>query len=175
MKGTVAFDGTTSDTFNIRSGLKHCCVLELTLFGIFFAVMLEHTSGSATEGINLSTRSDGKLFNLCSLRAKSKVQLKCLRDFLFADDAAVTAQSAEDLQQLMTRFSEACRDFGLTISLKETQVMGQDVNSSPSISISDHELDVIQRIVKATTTMSRVTKGVWTNGKLTEHTKSQVY
>ena len=75
------------------------------------------------EGIYLRTRSDRKLFILSRLRAKSKVQLKCLCDFLFANDAAVTALSAEDLQQLMN-LCEACRDFVLISSLKKTQVMG---------------------------------------------------
>ncbi|XP_076449087.1 uncharacterized protein LOC143285577 [Babylonia areolata] len=74
-----------------------------------------------SEGIDLRTRTDGKLFNLSRLRAKTKVQLRCLHDFLFADDAAVTAHSAKDLQQLMNRFSDACQDFGLAISLKKTQ------------------------------------------------------
>ena len=50
-------------------------------------------------------------------------------DFLFADDAAVVAHSAEDLQQLMNHFRKACQDFGLTISRKKTQVMGQGVDS----------------------------------------------
>ena len=80
MKGTVIFDGSTSDAFNIRSGVKHGCVLASpTLFGIFFAPMLKHTFGSATERIYLRTRSDGKLFNLSRLRANSSVQLKCLQ------------------------------------------------------------------------------------------------
>ena len=104
MKGTVVFDGSTSAAFNIRSGVKQGCVL---------AVTLKHTFGPAAEGIYLRTRTDGRLFNPSRLRAKTKVQLRCLRNFLFADDAAVTAHSAEDLQQLMTRFSDACRDFGL--------------------------------------------------------------
>ena len=147
MKGTVVFDCSTSAAFIIRSGVKPDCVLAPTLFGIFFAVMLQHASVPVVEGIYLRTRTDGKLFNLSRLRAKTKVQLRCLRDFLIADDAAVTAHSAEDLQQLMTRFSDTCQDFGLTISLKKTQVMGQDVDSPQAISISDHELDVIHDFV----------------------------
>ena len=103
--------------------------------------------GPEAEGVYLRTRTDGKLFNLSRLKAKTKVQLWCLRDFLFADDAAVTAHSAEDLKHLMTRFSDACQDFGLTISLKKTQVMGQDTDSLPAISINDHELDVIHDFV----------------------------
>ena len=96
---------------------------------------LLHAFGTATEGVYLWTRSDGKLFNLSRLRARTKVQLKCIRDFLFADDAAIVAHSAENLQQLMNRFSKACQDFGLTISLKKTQVMGQGMDSTPSITI----------------------------------------
>ena len=98
MKGTVVFDGSTSDPFDIRSGVKQGCVLAPTLFGIFFAVMLKHTISTATEGVYLRTRSDGKLFNLSTLRVKTKVQLKCMRDFLFADDSAIVSHSAEDLQ-----------------------------------------------------------------------------
>ena len=63
MKGTVVFDGSTSDAFNIRSGVKQGCVLVPTLFGIFFAIMLKQAFGSVTEGIYLRTRSDEKLFN----------------------------------------------------------------------------------------------------------------
>ena len=196
MKGTVVFDGSTSAAFNIRSGVKQGCVRAPTLFGIFFAVILKHAFGPAAEGIYLRTRTDGKLFNLSRLRSKTIVQLTCLRDFLFADDAAVTAHSAEDLQQLMTRFIDACQDFGLTISLKKTQVMGQDTDSAPAISINNHELDVIhdfvylgsaisdtlsldaelnRRIGKAATIMTRLTKKAWNNSKLTVHTKIQIY
>ena len=141
MKGTVVFDGSASAAFNIRSGVKQGCVLAPTFFGISFAVMLKHAFGPATDGIYLRTGTDGNLSNLSRLRAKTKVQLRCLRDFLFADDAAVTAHSAEDLQQLMTRFRDACQDFRLSITLKKTQVMGQDVDSPKAISINGHELE----------------------------------
>ena len=154
MKGTVVFDGSTSVAFSIRNGVKQGCVLAPTLIGIFFTVMLKHAFGPAAEGIYLRTRTEGKLFNLSRPRAKTKVQLRCLRDFLFADDAAVTAHSAEDLQQLMICFSDACQDFGLTISLKKTQVMGQDVDSPPATSTNDHELDVIHDFIYLDSTIS---------------------
>ena len=37
----------------------------------------------------------------------------------FADDAAVATHTQRELQPLMDHFSQACRDFGLTISLHE--------------------------------------------------------
>ena len=120
LQGTVLFDGSTSDLFNIRSEVKKGCVLATTLFGIFFALLLKQAFGDATEGIYFQTRSDGKLCNLSTLIAKSKVQMKYLRDLLFADHAAITAHSAEDLRKVMIRFSEPYQDFELKISLKKT-------------------------------------------------------
>ena len=53
MKGTVLYDGATSDPFNILSGVKQGCVLAPTLFGILFATLLKHAFGKSTEGIYL--------------------------------------------------------------------------------------------------------------------------
>ena len=66
--------------------------------------------------------------------------MKCLRNFFFADDAAITAHPAEDLQQLMNRFKKALQDFWPTISLKKTRVMAQNVDSLSNIKILEHEL-----------------------------------
>lgn len=111
-----------------------------------YFVLLRHIFGSATEGIYFHTGSDGKFFKLSRLRAKTKVQITCLRDLLFANDAAVTRHSAEDLQQLNC-FSKVCQEFGLTIRLKKTQVMGLDVNSPPSTLISNYKLEVVHDFV----------------------------
>ena len=46
--------------------------------------------------------------------------MKYLRDPLFADDAAITAHSAEDIQKVMSRFRKAYQDFELKIGLKKT-------------------------------------------------------
>ena len=125
MKGTVLYDGATSDPFNIFSGTKQGCVLAPTLFGIVFATLLKQAFGKPTESIHLRTRSDGNLFKLSRLRAKTRVHEKYVRDLLFADDAAITSHTQKDLQRLLGRFSDACRHFGLTISLAKMQVMGK--------------------------------------------------
>ena len=72
MKRTVLYGGATSDPFNILSGVKQGCVLAPTLFGIFFATLLKHAFEKSTEGIYLRTRSDGNLFKLSRLRAKTR-------------------------------------------------------------------------------------------------------
>ena len=125
-KGTVQFNGSSSEPFDFRSGVKQDRVLAPTLFGIFFGLLLKHAFYTTTEGIYLRTRSDGRLFNLSRLRANPKVRKVLIGDMLLADDAAVATHTQEELQSLVDCFSQACKDFGLTISLKKTNVLGQN-------------------------------------------------
>ena len=194
-KGTVQFNGSSSEPFEISSGVKQGCVLAPTLFGFFFGVLLKHAF-TTTEGIYLCTRSDGRLFNLARLRAKTKVRKVLIRDMLFTDDAAVATHTQEELQSLMDCFSQACKDFGLTISLKKTNVLGQDTEALPVITIDNYELDAVcqftylgstitdnlsldaeidKGIGKAASTLARLTARVWTSPKLSVKAKMAVY
>ena len=127
------------------------------------------------------------------LKAKRKIRKVVIRELLFADDAALTSHSAESLQRLRDRFADACKELGLTISLKKTKIMGQDVRNAPSININEHTLEVVQdlgstitsnlstdveinkRIGKASSAMSRMTSRAWEIGALTLNTKVQMY
>lgn len=196
MKGTIQHNGSSSDPFPIKSGVKQGCVLAPTLFGILFSLLLRYAYKQSVDGVYLHTRSDGSLFNLARLRAKTKTHKVLIREMLFADDAALTAHTEAALQKLIDRFADACSEFGLTISIKKTKIMCQDVTTSPSISIGDSTLDVVDnftylgsnisnslsldkeldsRIGKASAAMARLSKRVWENSKLTIKTKILVY
>ena len=47
----------------------------------------------------------------------------CLLELLFADDAAVCANSAEDLQIILQVFYDVFAEFGLEMALKKTHVL----------------------------------------------------
>ncbi|XP_038062349.1 uncharacterized protein LOC119732818 [Patiria miniata] len=196
MQGSVCCDGETSEAFPIRSGVKQGCVLAPTLFGIFFSLLLSFAFGSSPEGVYLPSRADGKLFNLARLRSKTKVTSVLLREMLFADDASLASHTETGLQQLVDRLSYACKEFALTISIKKTHVMGQEVETPPSISIDNKTLDCVgtftylgstvasnlsldaelsTRLARAATVMARLAKRVWSNKNLTVRTKLQVY
>ena len=64
---------------------------------------------------------------------------------MFEDDAAVTTNTQQELQALMDHFSQACKDFGLTISLKKTNVLRQDTMELLAITIDGFELDVFEQ------------------------------
>ena len=51
MKGMVQINSSSSRPFGIHSGVKQGCVLAPTLFGIFFALLLRHAFGTASERI----------------------------------------------------------------------------------------------------------------------------
>ncbi len=195
MKGSVQYNGSYSEAFLIRSGMKQGCVLAPTLFGIFLTLLLRHAFSQSEDGVFIHTRSDGNLFNLARLRAKTKVRRILIREMLFADDAALTAHTEEALQCLISSFARASDEFGLAISLKKSNVMGQDVSSTPCISIGHHTLETVEdftylgstifsnlsldnklntRIGKASIAMARLTKTVWNNSMLTTNTKMKV-
>ena len=96
----------------------------------------------------------------------------------------------------MDCFSHAYKDFGLTISLKKTNVVGQDTEAPPGITNDDYELDAVcqftylgstitdnlcldaeidKMIEKAASTLARLTARVWTSPKLSEKTNMAVY
>ena len=116
--------------------------------------------------------------------------------FLFADDVALVAHSDDDLQNLLDDFSNACDDFGLTISLQKTKIMTQGTDVSSSLSIKDYALEMVnsfiylgstitrttsldseigKRIGYDATNMSKLSQRVWENQKLTISTKMAVY
>ena len=123
MQSTVCFNGATSNAFPVSSGVKQACVLAPTLFGIFFSMLLQYTFVDCTESVYVPTRSDDKLFNITRLCAKTKAYVVLIWELLFADDTALTSHSEEGLQHLADKLSHACKEFGLTISLRKTNIL----------------------------------------------------
>ena len=57
----------------------------------------------------------------------------------------MTTHTQQELQALVDRFSQACKDFGITISLKKTNVLWQDTMELSVITIDDYKPDVVQQ------------------------------
>ena len=200
MMARVQDDGNSSEPFLVSNGVKQGCVLAPTLFSLMFSAMLTDAFADTDIGIGIRHRMDGSVFNLRRLKAKTKVKTDTINDFLFADDCALNSISVDDMQQNVDKFAEACTNFGLTISIKKTEVMHQPAPGKtyiePSITINgqclksvdkftylgstlsrnvviDDEADA--RLAKANSAFGRLSKNVWNRRGITLETKIKVY
>ncbi|KAJ1164533.1 hypothetical protein NDU88_004970 [Pleurodeles waltl] len=84
MLARVLDDGDSSDTFPVTNGVKQGCVLAPIMM---FLVMLSDAFCDDKEtNIKIRYRTDGRLFNLRRLQAKTKVEEDSVCYFLFTDD-----------------------------------------------------------------------------------------
>ena len=146
--------------------------------------------------VYLHWRTDGSLFNLARLKAKTKTTTTIVRDLLFADDVTLVAHSESSLQKMMDCLSAACKAFALEISTKKTVILSQADTVQASISLDnmplqdvdkfcylgstvtssnslDNEINI--RIGKAATTFGKLTKRAWDNKMLNIRTKVKIY
>ncbi len=77
-----------------------------------------------------------------------------IREDLFANDAALATHSEPAVQKLLGRLAQACGEFGLTITLKKTEVMVQETDSPPSINIRDYDLNPVSHFQYLGSTIS---------------------
>ena len=200
MQASVQDDGEHSASFPVTNGVKQGCVLAPTLFSIVFSAMLNDAYREGKVGVDFHFRTDGKLFNLRRLQAKSKVTKDTAQDFLFADDCALNAANQFDMQRSMDLFATACNNFGLTISTKKTEVMYQPAPGTPYtdpvITANGQKLasaekfvylgstlsksalldeEIALRIARASTAFGRLQDSVWNREGLGSKTKLKVY
>lgn len=200
MQARVQDNGTFTEPFAVSNGVKQGCVLAPTLFSIMFSAMLTDAFREGDIGLTVKYRTDGQLFNLRRLQAKTKVHSVNIRDFLFADDCALNAGTEEDMQLSVDKFSTACNNFGLTISTKKTEVLHQPAPGAPyvapCIKVNGQALvnvdkftylgstlsqsanidnEVSARLAKASAAFGRLTDKVWNRCGITIQTKLKVY
>uniref|UniRef100_A0A8C7Z6H7 Reverse transcriptase domain-containing protein n=1 Tax=Oryzias sinensis TaxID=183150 RepID=A0A8C7Z6H7_9TELE len=200
MKARVQDSGEASQPFPVTNGVKQGCVLAPTLFSLLFSAMLSDAFRNGDTGIVIRYRTDGNLFNLRRLQAKTKVKKDIIREFLFADDCALNATSEADMQHCVDRFAEACSNFGLTISTMKTEVMYQPAPRKPyvepNIYVNGQRLNTVKkftylgsslshsvviddeinaRIAKASATFGRLQSNVWNRRGISLATKLKVY
>lgn len=106
MKRAVRYNGSTSESFNIQSGVKQGCVLASTLFGIFFVSLLKHAFDMTTPARKVGCLN----FRTSSPKPKyEKVSSNTCRLQMM-----LQSQKKDEIQTLMNRFCVVFRDFELS-------------------------------------------------------------
>ena len=96
MRGQAVDGGDISVPFDIANATKQGCVLAPLLFCIFFSIMLLVAFKDCDAGIPIRFRTDGSVFNLRRLQARSKTFAAVVRNLLYADDSALMALTQAD-------------------------------------------------------------------------------
>ena len=82
-----------------------------------------HAVSYSPSSVSIRFRSNGLIFNLARLRSQSKCMTTLLREFQYADECALIADSEEALQESIDSFADAASSFGLSINCKKTEVL----------------------------------------------------
>ena len=110
----------------MQTGVKQGCVLAPTLFALFLAAMLTEMNHCVRhQGVSVQYRIDGKFYNIRRFMAKTKTSITKFRELLYADDCALVAHSAEEIQHIVSCFNNAAVRFGLQINIKKTECLFQ--------------------------------------------------
>ena len=131
MMANVSVGGEVSESFSVTNGVKPGCVLVPTLLSIFLSAMPDNAFKYVWDGIYIQSRHSADLFNVAPIRAKTKSIRIPMRELLFADDSALVAHSAEEMQKILDAFSDASIKFGLKINIKKTEVLYQPNSTRP--------------------------------------------
>jgi hypothetical protein len=201
MKAKLNLDVGMSEKIPINNGLRQGCVKAPILFNLFFAAVMFEAMRDLPEGSGIGVRFklDGKLWDNRRLQSKSARE-EFIRELCYADDCGLVSHTPEELQDFMTRVSEACGKYGLTISFKKTEVMKQATGDSNddevkieldgkdlkvvdkftylgSTATDDDTLDqeISSRLQRAGAAYGNLCKRVWKPRGITVKTKIAVY
>ncbi|KAK2554279.1 hypothetical protein P5673_024283 [Acropora cervicornis] len=140
-------NGKEEDDFHVSEGVKQGCVLGPTLFSFLFSTMMLSAFKNTDPGIQISYRTNDGVLSLHRLRAKTKVTLALFRKVF-----------EHDLQQLADSLSIATKRFGLTNSIKKTEVLFQPARgstaSTPKIKIDGKILNCVDSLTYLESSLS---------------------
>ncbi|KAJ1107302.1 hypothetical protein NDU88_004694 [Pleurodeles waltl] len=109
--------------------------------------------------IKIIYTSDGRLFNLQKLHAKTKVEEDSMHNFLFSDDCTLNVATEDRMQQSISVFSNGCRNVILTISAKKTETLHQTALQKtclePTITAEGEILKAVNKFTYLSSKLSR--------------------
>ncbi|KAI0224060.1 hypothetical protein LSAT2_024917 [Lamellibrachia satsuma] len=202
MQAQVQDNGETSEPFPVTNGVKQGCVLAPTLFSLVFSAMLTDAFRDGDVGIDLTDTGTVQMAS-CSTSGGFKQKPRSRQTSSGTSCLLMTALNAgseADMQRNVDKFSISCTNFGLTISIKKTEVLHQPAPGKtygePNITVNGQRLNALNRftylgstlsqnatiddevnvrIARASVTFGRLHANVWNRRGISIQTKLKVY
>ena len=145
---------------------------------------------SVTNGVYIQSRQSADLFNIAHFKANTKTTRILMRELLFADDSALVAHSAEEMQKIVDAFSDASKKTEVLYQPNSTRTREEDiiVNGNKlnyvleftyigSTISSDGCIDdeIQRRMAKASASFSRLRQRLWSNHHVSMRVKGKIY
>ena len=206
MMANVSVGGEVSESFSVTNGVKQGCVLSPSLFSIFLSAMLDEafrdmaSTYSPDRALTYSTsHTSEQRPRLLESKTSPRPRLLLMRELLFADDSALVAHCAEEMQKIVDTFSDASKKFGLKINIKKTEVLYQPNSTrtrEEDIMVDGYKLNSVlkftylgstissdgciddeiqRRMAKASASFGRLRQRLWNNHHVPMRVKGKIY
>lgn len=145
-KARVTSGGSKSDPFFVGTGVKQGCVIAPIIFNLFVAAVMTIAKQNINpaDGVQISYRLDGNLFNLRRLQAKTLVTVEAIHELQYADDTAFVSSSPDGLQRTINAVAEAYSRSGLAINTGKTEVLNMCQPPIPALLINQQPLKNVE-------------------------------
>ena len=162
--------------------------------------MLEVAFKNSQEGVYIQTRHNAYLFIMSHFKTKTRTAMHLVWELLFADDSALVAHSASEMQSLVASFARIAELFSLETNIRKTECPFQPVpptNNQPEpIMINGQQLaqtteftylgsiisdnarldkELRNRMGKASTSFGKLQDRLWKNNHMSLRAKGKVH
>ena len=132
MRASVRVRGNISDSFEVHNGLQQGCTIAPVLFNLYFCAVFEDWRQQCSLADASFWYSHGRrLVGDCT--AKSRLELSCITESKFADDAALYASMLESFEEVASSFVCVAKEWGLTVSLIKSKGMVAGIGADTSV------------------------------------------
>ncbi|XP_069971518.1 uncharacterized protein [Penaeus vannamei] len=134
----VSSGGFKSDPFLEGTGIKQGCVIAPSIFNL---LRIAKQNINPADGVQISYRLDGNLFNLRRLQAKTLVTVEAIHKLQYAFDTVFVSSSPDGLQHTINAVAEAYSRSGLAINTGKTEVLNMCQPPIPALFINQQPLN----------------------------------
>eukprot|EP00660_Eupelagonema_oceanica_P008660 gene8660-6848_t len=134
MEARVRVDGSLSDAFPVRTGVRQGCLVAPTLLNLFYAAVLDAWRVGVPHDIEPRFSVGARLRGVTETHGRESkyraTDTSLIDDLVYADDTAIFAASWETAKAKWRRYVDVVGRFGLTIAFSKTKTMVAGVDDT---------------------------------------------